>query len=555
MKNEKKQNPGRQEHPCLKLIERTADPDFFRKLRINRDFSGVMEEYELSLEETALFMVILAKNFEHSSSVELLHIRQEYDLSQRDFLRYLQHAQALQKRNLVVFESDLRGRRNYINPEMQIDQGVFNYIVSGRDSLADLDFSDIYAVTEQAVSLIESHGQEKISERGFHNEFERLWSKLPADSLLKTIANAYPRVERMMLFQAMANHIEGQRGEGFSDFSQKIHRSLAGRGRFIRRLRENGLAIIRDKVLEIEEEGPFFHDPNFCLSAKTIDQLFPAPPQKKTGLRLDSPFLTRRRPQGPAPILHLPAETRIQLDDLDRVLQGGNFNTVMKRMKRSGFPAGLVALLHGGPGTGKTASALLLARHSRRELLQVDIAVIRDCWVGKSEKNMRQIFNDYRRACRTCRRTPILLFNEADALLGRRIEVAHSVDQMNNTLQNILLEELENFQGIFLATSNLVANLDPAFARRFLFKVEFQAPDREARLLIWRDKLPGLEKKLYLELAEQALTGAQIENIARLCLLQSAVSGKKAERKELLDLTANELNFGRKGENRAIGFA
>src|SRR5690606_29460031 len=99
---------------------------------------------------------------------------------------------------------------------------------------------------------------------------------------------------------------------------------------------------------------------------------------------------------------------------------------------------------------------------------------------------------------------PILFFNEADALISKRKDVGISATgETENRIQNILLEELENFRGILIATTNLVNNLDSAFDRRFLFKVEFQQPDLEVRSKIWKQKLPHLSSEDSSLLASQ----------------------------------------------------
>ena len=91
----------------------------------------------------------------------------------------------------------------------------------------------------------------------------------------------------------------------------------------------------------------------------------------------------------------------------------------------------------------------------------------------------------YRALCKSSEKAPIMLFNEADAIFSKRIEnVEQSVDQLNNAIQNIILEEMENIEGILFATTNLLSNLDPAFERRFIFKVEFNTPGKDSRARI-----------------------------------------------------------------------
>jgi SpoVK/Ycf46/Vps4 family AAA+-type ATPase len=121
-----------------------------------------------------------------------------------------------------------------------------------------------------------------------------------------------------------------------------------------------------------------------------------------------------------------------------------------------------------------------LAKQTKRNIILVNISGIRDKFVGESEKRLKSVFETYKNSFKHFEQTPILLFNESDALIGKRINVNNSVDQMNNSMQNILLQELEDFKGIMMATTNLTSNLDEAFERRFLFKIKYDRPSMEA---------------------------------------------------------------------------
>lgn len=113
-------------------------------------------------------------------------------------------------------------------------------------------------------------------------------------------------------------------------------------------------------------------------------------------------------------------------------------------------------------------------------------------WVGESEKNIKAIFDRYREHVKNSKVAPILLFNEADAVIGKRREGAEkAVDKMENSIQNIILQEMETLDGIMIATTNLEQNMDKAFERRFLYKIKFNKPSVEARMNIWRSMIPG----------------------------------------------------------------
>ena len=139
-------------------------------------------------------------------------------------------------------------------------------------------------------------------------------------------------------------------------------------------------------------------------------------------------------------------------------------------------------------------------------------------WVGESEKNIQAVFDHYKELCKGSRRTPILLFNEPDAILNKRLSnVRSSVDQMSNSIQNIILQSMEEMEGIMLCTTNLVdQNLDPAFERRFLYKLKFPETTAEVRAKIWKSMLPELNEDDALVLSKKFnFSGGQIENVVR----------------------------------------
>jgi SpoVK/Ycf46/Vps4 family AAA+-type ATPase len=163
-------------------------------------------------------------------------------------------------------------------------------------------------------------------------------------------------------------------------------------------------------------------------------------------------------------------EEEQQVEVLRKLMVEKKLKQVMGQFESAGIAKGIVVLLYGEPGTGKTETVYNLARQTDRHILMVDIAQIKDKYVGESEKHLKQLFTEYAKAKAHFDKIPILLFNESDALINKRIEVSSSVDQMNNSMQNILLQELEDFEGILFATSNMHINLDKALNADFYIK-------------------------------------------------------------------------------------
>ena len=206
-----------------------------------------------------------------------------------------------------------------------------------------------------------------------------------------------------------------------------------------------------------------------------------------------------------------------QVSDMGTFLQPENFKKVQERMRDRGFRNGFACLFYGSPGTGKTETVYQLARQTGRNIMVVDVPQIKSKWVGESEKNIKALFERYREMVKTAKQTPILLFNEADAIIGIRKNGAQSaVDKMENSIQNIILQEMESLDGIMIATTNLQQNLDHAFERRFLYKIKFEKPTVDARANIWHEMIPDLsDRDVQTLAAKYDFSGGQIENIAR----------------------------------------
>ena len=226
----------------------------------------------------------------------------------------------------------------------------------------------------------------------------------------------------------------------------------------------------------------------------------------------------------------------MQVEELAELLARDRYKQIKSRMKKNGMRCAFTCLMYGAPGTGKTESVLQLARQTGRNIMQVNISEIKSMWVGESEKNIKAIFDRYRELSCSSRVTPVLLFNEADAIIGKRREAAvRAVDKMENSIQNIILQEMETLDGIMIATTNLEQNLDSAFERRFLYKIKFTVPSVNTRSQIWRSMIPELsESESFIIAAKYDFSGGQIENIARRYAIDNVLHGASSNRLERL---------------------
>lgn len=217
-------------------------------------------------------------------------------------------------------------------------------------------------------------------------------------------------------------------------------------------------------------------------------------------------------------------------------------------------------LLFGPPGTGKTLTAQYIASELKIPLLKIDAARVLSCWVGESEQQVRRIFDDYARIHKEVGTSPVLLFNEADQLLGSRDAGGASVDRMYNNMQNLFLEGLERFSGILIATTNRRDLLDDAFGRRFTFKLELPPPDRNLRMELWKSHLPlqRLAEDVDIgQLAELNLSGGEIRLVVERAVRLLAYQGVTSINHQILTSIAKEeiaSRMKRNGSTGKIGF-
>lgn len=215
-------------------------------------------------------------------------------------------------------------------------------------------------------------------------------------------------------------------------------------------------------------------------------------------------------------------------------------------------------IFYGPAGTGKTMSALAMAKSMKKSVLSFDCSKILSKWVGESEQNVRKIFDTYKNIVQTCKQSPILLLNEADQFLSMRVDGSSGSDKMHNQMQNIFLDQIERFSGVIIATTNFLESLDSAFSRRFDYKIEFKKPDFKDRLKIWEKFLPKkalFEKDFDINiLSNYELSGAQILMVVKNTALKVAVSQDGVfKMQDFIESIQKELNSSF-DKSKIVGF-
>ena len=320
------------------------------------------------------------------------------------------------------------------------------------------------------------------------------------------------------------------------------------------RLVNNTHVLLDIKMIEFNNDDGFVNRESFRMTWAAKEALFPElnivmlnPGNNRKDLIKHEEIVEKQ--------LFYEKGVEAQIMDLGQLLEEAHYSEVCSRLEAKGYRSGFTCLFYGAPGTGKTETALQLARQTGRDIMQVNISEIKSMWVGESEKNIKAVFDQYREKVAQQSITPILLFNEADAIIGKRQEGAErAVEKMENSIQNIILQEMETLEGILIATTNLAQNMDHAFERRFLYKIKFNKPTLEARMHIWQSMLPELAEGDLRILAEKYdFSGGQIENIARHYAIDSVLHSDAAASVEKLIAHCEDERLEQK-DYRRIGF-
>jgi hypothetical protein len=412
---------------------------------------------------------------------------------------------------------------------------------------------DIPRFLEKIFKLSVEREEDLISTRQFVADSEELIRNNRNLEFVKYVDKQLTEtINKSVVFLLAYVHLTGRAELELSELAEGIFDDISDQFSFQQYLRTGNNELITKEFVVIQH-SEFRGDKIIQLTGKVISRLFQGHQeiqlQDYNSSILIRPDKIKSRP------LFFNANLQADLNTVHRTLMNRNFNSIKRELRQRKFSTGLTILRYGHSGTGKTEVVYQFARKTNREIMMVDLSQARSKWFGETEKNVKKIFDDYRLVLRNARMAPILFINEADGLLSKRLNIGpqttSTVNAMN-IMQNVLLQEMEAFDGILFATTNLTGNLDKAFDRRFLFKLNFTHPEAEIRQKIWKSRLPELSPKQTRLLSEKfELTGGQIENTLRYALLAQMVDTKLDLFEALNKFSQHESGYG---EQYKIGF-
>ena len=502
--------------------------------------------------------IILTSIFNLSclDEIQLHQLIKYFNITKIEFLPYLSHLQFLIDKKILSKLNDFESKDEYF-----IKKHLIEYIITNKQIPEDLikiqcKEDNFYDFLKQLEQLTKSKNEYEIEHYFFIHEIKEL---IDENKKYKLVDYAFKNLEVIEIFLFFwvvldaINHGENNYQTSLQNAVNNFTFSKNETFDFISKFIDGKSNLTKLNLIEMDN-AQFSNDLKIQLSDKGIKMLFEMEGLKfnhiKNNIGLMYPDAIKKT------TLFYNQKEQQQLEPLVKSMSSKSFTDLQKRLKEQNLPVGITALLFGSPGTGKTETVYQLAKKYNRPVFKVEISETKSKWFGESQKLIKKVFTDYYELKKTLERCPILLFNEADAILGKRKAAgATNTADTENAIQNILLEELEKFDGILFATSNLVDNIDAAFERRFLFKIKLEEPCLENAVKIWKSKMPFLSKSEANQLAVQfKFSGGEMENIARKYTTELVVLGKKPTFDKIIFFCENEKWNNTNAKNR-MGFS
>ncbi len=340
--------------------------------------------------------------------------------------------------------------------------------------------------------------------------------------------------DRLLLYQMGNDMINDVSGTVLESTMCDIYENVKTRISKIREITNKTSLLVQEGLITIMG-SKFTKDTRLELSSKCVEMMLGEDAEiflnkKSNKISLTADLISHKD-------LFFDQKLEEQITFLKKSLSVDSFEPLQQRLETMKLSKGVAAVFYGLPGTGKTETAMQIAKSSGRDIVVVDISQTKSMWFGESEKIIKDVFQSYSNICSKSKIKPILLINEADAILcTRQTGKSGQLEQTENAIQNIILEEIEKLDGILIATTNLVGNFDPAFERRFLFKIKFENPTEEVKCQIWKNKLEWLTDDDAMALSSQySFSGGEIDNVVRKAVINEVLNGMQPSIKELID--------------------
>lgn len=529
-------------------VNSRLDEEFYQKAK--RSINFIAKKMKLTVNQSILFAVFVEKS--NDTLIYLSEISNFFDCRMVKVIAMQSDFDELERKRLIRCCRD--SDKHSFRVPVDVIQSVKQNIAYVPQSTKGLDIKELFKHIDR---IFDERVKNEITFKIMHEELKSLLEDNASLLFCKQI-NEYERMfdeyYSLVILLFFCHRFINRDDDSISYYDWEGLLDEKWEARNLNKQFQNGdFELICNNIIANKNDNGFADMENFQLSSDAKENLFveldineQQSTNKKDLILHDS--ITQKE-------LFYNGKEQAQIKQLSALLSQERFLSVQKKLEDRGMRKGFACLFYGAPGTGKTETVYQMARVTGRDIMMVDISESKSMWYGESEKRIKKIFDTYRTFLKTSKVAPILLFNEADAIIEKRKEMGRgSIDQTQNAMQNILLQEIENLEGIMIATTNLTENLDKAFERRFLYKIEFGKPDIDAKSRIWNTMLPSLSENERLVLAKNYdFSGGQIENIVRKFTVDSILNDANPSIETIHQYCQSEFLY-KKNQNRRIGY-
>jgi hypothetical protein len=468
-----------------------------------------------------------------------------------------------------------------VDPVSYIERIIASKWNNDREFIADLKmtFDYFYSCYEEFRAASDLHIDELDSDI-FYRTLDPLIQRLHQHDASLNIIRSFKKygldeTEQYILIYMLFHHVAGTTCVQHDSILNTISRDRAEYHNNTKYL-DNDSRLFRENILKRDEPAMTDEDPYpwMVLHDDYVSEIYASDEEEKIEKKEYSRYLKNTKAfeviktgQGIKDLI-IPGSEKTILDSIMTKLKKPRLHNLsvwglgLEGAVNPDRVNGFVALFHGCPGTGKTFAAGAIANELNKDLISVDCTRLTDCYYGRTEKLVRNAFRTMKSISGDVENPPVFLINEADQLMHSRTVDFTSSSVIENKIQNIILEELENFNGILILTTNLIQLIDGAYIRRINLKMRFDKPDHECRSKLWHlhlsSDIPGAQDIDIDYLSQRyEFTGGEIALVVQNACTEAIIRKGKARKLTLDDLIKYsnlELPRQNKKARGSIGF-
>ena len=530
--------------------------DNLTKAAVKKNTKCIQEKFNCTADEAVFFAILFSLYFDTGYHVDVKDVARHLDCDAVELLPYEYHLTNLVKKKLIAFDNDNLHMANFT---YRFRKNVIQSILTEKEPQKIEPIIDNLSLLRHLRNIVKEYTDKEIN----FDEVEEMINEVLQENKHIYFAEKLDSIHvpfelKLLLLYLVIRYYEGECyhvvmhtlndifWDGRKQFDSTKKLILRNQTVLFERniLKTTSATWKNDVDIELTNDGAkfLFNEDAYLILI-----------ENESNENMDQNIIKNEKI--PFKDLYYNDEDLKIINFIHNTLKADNYQSIRNRLIENKMTEGITVLLHGKPGTGKTETVMQLAKATGRNIYRVDISKLKSMWYGESQKKIKKLFQDYYEYADKQKTMPILLFNEADGVISKRKDSNSSaVAQTENEIQNIILQEMEEFKGILIATTNLTENIDTAFERRFLFKLELTIPTPSTRYEIYRSLIPNLnDNELWILAEDFDFSGGFIQNIVRKATMHHVLNGSYPDIAWYID-TCKQEQYKTESIRTRIGF-